>query len=78
MDQEVPIYLSPYSTRVMDLISEGLSSQEIGAKIGRSPGAIDMTVFRLMKVIGVKNRTGLCAWYLKNHRNSVRNLSAAS
>jgi DNA-binding CsgD family transcriptional regulator len=72
------IHLSPYSTRVITLASEGLSSQEIADKIGCKAGAIDQTVYRLLKVVGVKNRTGLVAWYLKNPTNSVRNLTAVS
>ncbi len=59
--------LSPYALRICELLSEGLTSREVGVRVGSTPGAIDVWVSRIMKTVGVRNRSGLVVWYMRQY-----------
>lgn len=58
-------------------IMQGFSSEEIGAKLGRTSSAIEVYIHRLMRSIGTRNRAHLVAWYLQ-YPPAVGNLTHTS
>jgi DNA-binding NarL/FixJ family response regulator len=59
-----PEDLTPHEARICIYIAQGLSSEEIGLCVSRTSSAIEVYVHRLMRSIGLRNRSHLVAWFL--------------
>jgi DNA-binding CsgD family transcriptional regulator len=60
-----PEDLTPHEARICIYIAQGLSSEEIGRCVGGTSSAIEVYVHRLMRAIGLRNRSHLVAWFLR-------------
>lgn len=59
------VLLSPSEARVAALLAEGLTSREIGERIGVTEGTAQCYVRRIQNKTGLRNRTQIAAWYIR-------------
>jgi DNA-binding CsgD family transcriptional regulator len=63
-------HLTPRESEVLDLVAEGLSNSEIGARLVISPGTVRRHLENLFEKLGVNTRTAAAAW-LNNLRKTA-------
>lgn len=70
---QIATELGPSQKRICLLLLEDLSNKEIAEKIHTTEETVKVSMYRLIKKLGVKSRVGVALWAYKNLQEGITN-----
>lgn len=64
--------LTKRQLQVATLVANGYSNKQIALELGIHPVSARMNITKIMRKLGVTNRTGVAVWVFQNNRNLIK------